>query len=458
MMPKQLLYILVVLALIHAAPFRAAAQPSGQALPTIGDAPGGVGTAANQTFQSLSGSDEPKDLLTLKQALALALLKHPDLASYSLEVRAREARALQSGVLPNPALEIEVDNWGGNKDLGGFDGAETTIAISQLIELGGKRAKRAQVASLERDIAQWDYQSKRLDVLKEVRKSFITALAEQERLVLIEGLHRLAQQSLDITAARVEAGKVSPIDETRSSAELAKVEIELERSRTSLESARKRLAISCGLPVSFFGKVDGELALSPSMPSFDSFALLLARNPDLARWSSETEQRQAALNLEHANRLPDPSVRAGMKRFSANSETAFVAGLSLPLPLFNRNSGAVAEAEHRLAKAGEDQRSVRLRAEAALADAYQALSSSFAEARALKEEVLPALQSAYNAVQEGYRNGKFGQIDLLDAQRALFEARNRYVDALAAFGRARADTERLTSAGMRTPVGSTDEQ
>ena len=458
MILKRLMYVVVLLTLIHTAPFRATAQPSGPAASTSDGVPAGVNTAANQESQGASISDEPKDAFTLKQALALALLKHPDLASYSLEIRAREARALQAGVLPNPEIEVEIENWGGNKDMRGFDSAETTLAVSQRIELGGKRSKRAQVAALEANIAGWDYAAKRLDVLTEVNKAFVAAATEQERLASIEDLHRLARQSRDIAAARVEAGKASPIDETRSSAELGKTTIELERARTSLDAARKRLASACGLEVLHFGRVHSEIVLASSIPSFDHLADHIGKNPDLARWSSEIAHRRASLNLERANRLPDPSVRAGVRWFNENSETAFVAAISFPIPLFNRNTGAVTEAEYRLARAEEEHRAARLRTQAALADAYQTLSSAFAEASALKKEVIPALQSAYDAVQEGYRYGKFGQIDVLDAQRALFESRNRYVDAHGAFLRALADIERLAGTGAGLPVNPADKE
>jgi cobalt-zinc-cadmium efflux system outer membrane protein len=405
-----------------------------------------------------SGADEPRNALTLKQALALALLKHPDLASYSLEIRAREARALQAGAFPNPEIELEIENWGGNKDRRRFEAAESTLAISQLIEVSGKRSKRQQAAVLEKENAGWDYEAKRLDVLTEVNKTFVTAVTEQERLAFIEDLYRLALQSRDIAAARVEAGKASPIDETRSSAELGKTKIELERAKTSLDAARKRLALACGLEAPSFGNIQGELALAASIPSFDELASRIGKNPDLARWSTETAQRRALVNLERANRIPDPSIRAGVRRFNENKETAFIAAISFPLPLFNGNSGSIAEAELRLAKAEKEQRAAELKTRAALTDAYQTLTSAFDEANALKNEVIPALQSAYDAVQEGYRYRKFGQIDVLDAQRTLFESRNRYVDARGSFLKAFADIERLTGAGPEPRLKPTDNE
>ena len=446
---KSFLSFFVAFALIITASFRATAESPGQTFPANQSVSLDQQDKDYRGPQSPSGKEEPNGVLTLKQALALAVLKNPDLASYSWEIRAREARALQAGVYPNPEMGLEIENWGGNKDYRRLDAAETTLAIRQLIELGGKRPKKVQLATLERDLARWDYETKRLDVLSEATKAFVNVAAEQERLTVLEELYRLAEQSRNIAAARVQAGKVSPIDETKSSAELAKTRIEMERAKRSLQAARKQLSLACGLPSPSFQKVEGAFDLASSIPSVDDLAVLVYRNPDLARWPSEIEQRKASLNLERASRIPDPSISVGVRRFNENEVTALVAGISFPLPLFNRNSGAIAEAEYRLIKAEEEHRAARRKIQAALAETYQALSSAFTEARILKDEVLPALQSAYEAAQEGYRYGKFGYLDVLDAQRNFFESKIRYVESLAAFRKAYSDVDRLTGAGPK---------
>ena len=102
--------------------------------------------------------EEPTGVLTLRQALALALLRNPELASAAWEVRAGEARTLQAGLLPNPEVGVEVENFAGSGEFRGVDAAETTVALSQVIELGGKRLRRARVAALERDLAAWEYE------------------------------------------------------------------------------------------------------------------------------------------------------------------------------------------------------------------------------------------------------------------------------------------------------------
>src|SRR5262245_60728610 len=116
----------------------------------------------------IEGVEEPRGVIRLQQVLTLTLLRNPELAAFSFDMRAAEARALQAGIWPNPQLGVEVENVAGTgSTTKGVRAAETTLQLSQLIELGGKRAKRMRLAGLERELTSWDYEVKRLDVLTE---------------------------------------------------------------------------------------------------------------------------------------------------------------------------------------------------------------------------------------------------------------------------------------------------
>jgi cobalt-zinc-cadmium efflux system outer membrane protein len=398
---------------------------------------------------------DPTGVLTLRQALALALMKNPALASTSWDIRTAEARRLQAGLLPNPEAGVDIEEFGGGADRSGFDVATTTFQLSQLIELGGKRGKRSRAAAIEKDLAGWDYQARRLDVLAETTKAFIEVLAAQEQRALGAELVRLSEQVLYSVSERVKAGKVSPLDETKAGVELANTRIEYERTKSSLRGARKRLSSIWGQAEPTFEKVDGVLDAVRAIPSQEQLTNLVSRNPDVARWVKEMEQRTAALDVEKAKRIPDLTVRGGFQRFNEINDQALVFGVSLPLPLFDRNQGGIKEARHKLAKAGEESRAAIAKANMDLAGAYQELSASYEGAVSLKTEVLPAAEFSFNASSEGYREGKFDFLEFLDAQRTLFQARGKYIETLAAYHKAAADIERLTGekleAAMETP-------
>jgi len=387
--------------------------------------------------------EEPRETITLKQALSLALLRNPELQSFSLEIRAREAKIIQSGLPVNPEVQLELEDFGGSKETRGFDGAQTTLSLSQAFLLGGKRSKRVRLAALDRDLAGWDYEAKRLDVLTEVTKAYIDLIAKQNRVTLAEDLVRLAEQSYQTVSARVEAGKVSPIDQTKATAALSLTRLDLERAKRSFDGAKKILAATWGSSSPTFTRAGGHLGLDSSIPTFEQISKDLGKNPDIARWAAEIEQRKSALVLEEANRIPDLTLSGGIRRLQETKDTAFVAGLAVPIPLFNRNQGAIAEAKTRLVKAEREQKAAVLKVYSSLAEAYQRVSTAFVEATTLKDQVLPALQNAFDAVQEGYRYGKFGYLDVLDTQRTLFESQSQYLEALAAYRKGIAEVERL---------------
>ena len=398
---------------------------------------------------------EPTGVITLRQALALALMYNPELKTFSWDVRVSEARRLQASLWPNPALGITVEDFGGAGERSGFDGAETTIQFGQLIELAGKLSKRKQVASLESKLAGWDYEAKRLDVLTEVAHAFVQVLAAKERLTLAEELVQLSEQILNTVTQRVNAGKDSPVEKTKAQVALASARIEQKQARQRLASARKQLAATWGSISPVFEGVSGQLDVTFPIPSESELMSLLEQNPDLARWAVEMEKRRAALELEKANAITDPTIFGGMRRFNETDDTAVVFGLSIPVPVFNQNQGRILEARYNLAKARRQHRAVEANLYATLADAYQALSSAFIEVTDIKKDVLPGAQSAFDAARRGYREGKFDYLMVLDAQRTFFYFRARYIESLAAYHRARTDVERLIGQnldGVKNPL------
>jgi cobalt-zinc-cadmium efflux system outer membrane protein len=240
----------------------------------------------------------------------------------------------------------------------------------------------------------------------------------------------LANQTTVTTAARVQAGKVSPVEETKAKVARASVQIELMRARKELEAARKRLAAGWGSTTARFESVAGNLDSLPTPASLDSLQQRLSKNPDLARWATEITQRQALISMEKSKAIPDVTATVGASKYLMPNDYALVVGFSMPLPVFDRNQGRIQEAEHRLSKAEQDMRNTEVRITTALNTAYQAL----------------------DAAREGYRLGKFGFLDVLDAQRTLFGAKNQYLMALANYHKSVADVERLVGSGMNETV------
>lgn len=383
------------------------------------------------------------DSISLRDAVVLALQFNPGLAAFGWEVRAREARTGQAGRLPNPVLGVTAEDLGAPTVIQ----PQTTIQLSQLVELGGKRTARRTAAARDRDLAAWDFETARIEVLTVVNRAFVDLLAAQEGVTLTGRGTELAGQVQRSVAARVLAGVVSPIEETKADVAVATARLESDRAGHLLEAARLRLAATWGARVATSARAIGDLSAIPDLPAMATLTARLADNPDLARWAVEISRRQAAVAVERSKRVPDLTLIGGYRRFSDLGSDGYLIGVSLPLPLFDRTSGTV-EAKNRLAKAHEERRGAEAHVAAALAEAYRAMASAHAEVAALRSVILPRAQQAFDAIAEGYRLGRFGYLDVLDAQRTLTGAQSQHLRAQADLHKARADIERLIGAPL----------
>ena len=399
---------------------------------------------------------EPNGVVTLSDAVSFALVNSPQLRAFSRALRAAEARELQAGLRPNPQFEVEIEEFGGSGDLNGFDAAETSIQLGQLIELGDQRAKRRRLAGIETALERWDYESRKLDVMHGVASAFVDVLAAQEQVALVDELVELSQKSYGAVEQRVAAGKDSPVEQTKAKVAVSTARLSHARATQALASARTRLALAWGSEAAAYDEVTGDFyAISP-VPAYGELARLLEKNPDLARWNTETRRRKAALDLERARAAAGVNVRGGVAHFGESDDTAFIVGLAIPLQTFDRNQGQIEAATQMLAKTRDDSKVAQMNVRTALAGAVQGLSTAFTEAGLLRDEVLPAARSAYEAAEEGYRQGKFDYLEVLDAQRTLFEARVQYVSSLTTYHRTRAAIERLIGRGVDTMNTTTE--
>lgn len=383
------------------------------------------------------------DQLTLPSAMGLAIRKSPSLSGYSAEILARDAAALQAGMLPNPELGIEVENFGGKDGLDGFDGAETTVAFSQLVELGGKRRNRQMVAYLDRTLAECEYQSRKLDVLAATAKAFVEVIIAQEQVALNDVLLRLAEQTSAAVDEKVGAGKVSPAEMPRAQIELAAARTEASKAVGQLEAAKSRLAALWGGERTEFARAVGQLREIIDLPTEESLKAFISTNPDLAYRATEIERSDASLSLARSEAIPDLTFSAGFRKFQETEDTAFVGGVSVPIPLFNRNKSGITEARARVEKAQLEQQSAKVGLMTSLSDTWQNLSAAYIEAVGLRDEILPRAQATFESTELGYREGKLDLLQMLDAQRTLFNVKRQYLLTLGAYHLASTDIERL---------------
>jgi cobalt-zinc-cadmium efflux system outer membrane protein len=392
---------------------------------------------------------EPDGPLSLQAAVSLALVHNPDLASFSIETRAAEARTLQADRPPNPEIEALTEDFGGSRARRGFNDSQTTVALSQVVELGAKRAKRVRLGRLDESLAAWDYEAKRLDVLVATAKAFTEVLAAQRRVELADGAFRLERQLFNSVGERVDAGQASPLERGRAQVALSGGQVARDTAARDLQVARSRLAALWASRHPVFRSAEGDLGNIVPVQPLPELLRLASYNPDLARWATEIEQREARVALERAKDLPDPRITVGARRYGYNTgETAFVAGVSIPLPFYSLNRGGIQEAEFLANKARALQQAASVQVSTAIEQRFQQLSSAYDTVITLRRDVLPAAKSTFDGTSTGYREGKFSLLEALDAQRVYLDARGRLIDAEAAYQAARTDAERLTGQSL----------
>lgn len=395
-----------------------------------------------------AGADEPAGAITLRQVLALAMLHSPELAGVAWDVRIAEAKALQASLPPNPEIGFDLETFGA------LSAAETTLQLGQVIFLSDKLARRRQAALLQRDLAGWDYEAKRIAVLTDTTKAFVALVAAQEQVALAQEQMDVSRKVLSAAVERVRSGKTSPVEEMKGKVELGMVRIRLEQARLASQGARKRLAAMWGHTEAKFTEAQGELEDAGDIPTTGQLAALVAQNPEVARWATEMQLRQAVAKLEKARAIPDLNLGAGGKRDGESGRRGWVGGVSIEIPIFDRNQGGIRESKYNLARTDADRRAAGARVHSQLAEAYQVLATAHVQLTILKNDVLPEAQKAFDASREGYQQGKFPYLDVLDAQRTLFEARSQYLAALADYHTAAASVEGLIGQSLESVATS----
>ena len=228
--------------------------------------------AASTHQEASEASGQVTGILGLKQVIALALLQNPDLQAYAHEVRAAEARTLQAGLLPNPRIKVQLEEY--DRDGAGTDSAEAVISVGQLFELGAKRRWRTGVAAAQGELAGWEYEGKRLEVIAATAQRFIAVMAAQQHLDLAESTVELAEKTSLAVRERMMAGKEPAVQVAKSEAELETARMRAAEASNNLGAARRKLAAMWGSRRVAFESVEGNLdGVLGSTPSLGCFAI-----------------------------------------------------------------------------------------------------------------------------------------------------------------------------------------
>ena len=401
------------------------------------------GSTPGPINKTVGPESDASGALTLEAAVARALRSHPRLTVFSEEVQARQFELRQAGVWSNPELAIDMEDFAGSGEFSGLDQAETTILLSQQVELGGQRADRKARGQVDVALAESDYAAARAEVAAEATRRFVALVAAQQRQVLAADQHDLARQILAAVDERIAAGKSPAIERVRMESLVAETQLRQIQAQQQEAGAWRALRAlwDDDAWVAAEVAVEADLAQMPPLPDWAAIEAGIDQSPAVLAQRLAGQRAGRDLELARASRIPDLTLSLGAKQMEETGDQALVAGVAFSLPLFDRQQGTIGAARSRQAKVAAQARAVRLALLTELGEIRQRLLSSHSEAEMLRQTLIPAVQRSFEAITYGYKAGKFGFLEVLEAEQSLFQARSRYIGSLATYHQAFADLE-----------------
>ncbi|MEI6646346.1 MAG: TolC family protein [bacterium] len=369
--------------------------------------------------------------VTLAECLRRVAEQSLDLKSGTYKTEAASRRAKQAGRPLNPRLELELENVAGSGAIEGFDSAETTVAISQEFELGGKRRQRTAVAEAETAVSRAEQEVRLQALLFDTRRAVLAVQVAQEKTRLAEETLALIRETENVAITREAAGKAAALETDRARADTAKAQIELEARKAEQRNAVRDLALLWGETEPSFDTVAGSFDVEVSaLPSLDTLLVRAASNPELLAAAAQMRATEARIGVERAARIPNMALSAGVRRFEESSDFGFVVGAGIELPFYTSNRDGVRAAKADAEAVRLEARAARLRSEGRIRQLYARLDTLAAKNVRLKTTVIPIAERTLSLVREAHKLGKAGYLDVLEARRTLVDARAQIIEAV----------------------------
>lgn len=375
-------------------------------------------------FAGGSSTLTPGEPLTLRVALAEVRRQSPAVRAAALETRAVDAEADQAGRRLNPSLSIELENFSGSGGLTGFDQSETTIALEQTFRLGSKRILSERAARARQAVASADCAVILREIELETAITYSELVAAVQLRVLAEDSADLADQLVNIVERRVDAGSAAPPELSRARVDAAALRATVNTTQADVDRLRYAIALLWNSAAPNFSEPEPSVIESTVVEETSSVA-----HPALDRAEAAIRARMADQDLARSLATPDVTVSAGFRRFEETGEDAFIAGVSVPLPLFDRGRDSVRAAALRGEAASLSREVTQQQLLSRQRAAVAARRAAQSRLDLLATEARPAAEEAYAAAIRGYEIGRFDLTSTVNARAALLDTNLAVIDA-----------------------------
>jgi cobalt-zinc-cadmium efflux system outer membrane protein len=366
-------------------------------------------------------AEEPK--LRLDDFVSLAEANSPTLTSASASIAAAQGIALQEGLYPNPRLDLFSPQLNG-------DESQYAGQLTQEFVTKGKLKLQRQAALRDVSKAHLAYLRARFDLVTEVRRRFYTVLAGQWRVEVLTGLVGVLQKSRDIADRTHKSGFGTRTDVVLLEIELQNAEVNLQNARTQLHGERRQLAAAIGQPEMLVGDVAGDLmAVLPGIFTTEASVASVTQHTNVLSAAQEIERSQIRLKRACVEPYPNVSFSAGLMLQASEPYQMGMFGVSLPIPVWNRNQGNIAAAHAEVGKAMAGFSVTQNELTKDLAGALARYRAAQQLVDRYEQRILPAAEEARKIIEAGYDQGEFDFLRVLQAQRTLVETNLGYVKA-----------------------------
>ena len=407
-----------------------------------------IGVMAITTFSSLNVKAEEinkSKILKIEDAIAKAFVSSPQINILKAELDNFEGKRKQAGLWQNPEFAFEAENFGGAGELSGNNGAEYTYTLSQTIEIGGKLSSRAKAVDSLKNAAIHNFEASQASLISDVIKRYVAVETANKKLSLSQDKKSLAEKVYKTVKKRVDAAKEPEL-------QLSKAAVEKSTAQISYQNASREVGISKSKLASFWGESDLSYIVTDSyldeveMPKdLEVYKAKLSDSPYIKQYDYIEDEKKSLLDLERAMAIPDPTISAGVRDFDRTGDQAFLVGVSLPIPVWNRNQGNIISANSEVSKAKNQKIKTSLDLNRELVSEYQSWSLAYQEINSLKGSIIPSAERAFKDARKAYESGRFPYIEVLDAQRTLFEAKEKLIEAVERYHFSKAEVLRLTN-------------
>ncbi|GAA6182759.1 TolC family protein [Aliiglaciecola sp. NS0011-25] len=400
--------------------------------------------ATTHTMVFAQTNINPNRELTLQSAIKLTLANSPELHEFTFKQQEVEGDIKTASLKPVVNAGIEVENFLGTGEVSGIKDTELTLTLSSVIELGNKLNSRKAFASVQSQAVEAQKQVHTLDILAEVTRRYIDVLAQQALIKAQEEAEALARYTYQAVTKRVDAGASPAFEQRRAEAALARARLDVLTAQQTKQGMINSLAIMWGERFPTFTNVEGDLFTLPSSPSLTSLFTTLLESPNLNVYTQSERIQAAQVRLTRAANQSDLTWTAGIRRINGIDETAFVAGVSMPLFSGERNLGEYEKQRAIQGQLEQQKQSATLDLYHQLNMALVARNNALLNVQTLQDSIIPPLVESLSLVEQSYINGRYSYLEWVSTRQELLNAKQALIQSAKQAHQRGADIESLT--------------